>query len=203
MATVTQFATGNGAAWLDLLATLRGRYRDVQIDQVATPAALRAWLLANGLEPTGAVAADDVERTQSVREALHRTTVATVTGRKPARGDVRLLDDILAADRPLSLRTDTGALRLRRPVNAAEALARLTRDAVQLLAGPQRENLHACGDDTCSSVFLDQTGRRRWCSDERCGNRMRSARIAPASAAPTEGSRRNTSPSVVDDASPA
>lgn len=170
---VTQFLTGNGAPWLDLLATHRGRYRDVQRDQVETPSALRGWLRTHGLEPTGAVGPADVAQVQAAREALHRTAVATLAGRRAEPADLRRLEEILAADRPLSVRADGGGLGVRRPATAAEALARLTRDAVQMLAGPDREHLHACGDDTCSGIFLDRTGRRRWCSDERCGNRMR------------------------------
>jgi predicted RNA-binding Zn ribbon-like protein len=170
---MTEFRTGNGAAWLDLLATHLGRYQDVQVDQLATPAALRAWLRSNGLEPVGAVTAADLDRTRELREALHRAAVATLRSRRPEPADVRLLDEALSADRPVGLRTDGAGLKLRRPATVAEALARLSRDAVQHLAGPQRDSLHACGDDTCSGIFLDQTGRRRWCSDERCGNRMR------------------------------
>ena len=60
-----------------------------------------------------------------------------------------------------------------RPETAEEALGRLARNAVHDLSDPYSPQLRACGDDTCSGIFLDPTGRRRWCSDERCGNRLR------------------------------
>ena len=67
------------------------------------------------------------------------------------------------------------AAHIARGLSAADALraGRLVRDAVQDLSGPRRAHLRACGDETCSGIFLDHNGRRRWCSDERCGNRVR------------------------------
>ena len=168
---MTKFRTGNGAAWLDLLATLEGRYRARQVDALDGPAALRAWLREKALEPAAAVTVADVEHARTLREALHRTATATLRGARPGSGDVRAIGRALEADRPIRLHR--AALRIARPATAAEALARLARDAVQDLTGPQRAHLHACGDDTCSGIFLDTTGRRRWCSDQRCGNRAR------------------------------
>jgi predicted RNA-binding Zn ribbon-like protein len=55
----------------------------------------------------------------------------------------------------------------------SEALARLARQSIDDLTGPTRGRLRACGDDTCAGIFLDDTGRRRWCADERCGVRAR------------------------------
>jgi predicted RNA-binding Zn ribbon-like protein len=170
---VTQFSSGNGAAWLDLLAQLAGRYRERQVDSIDNPAALREWLREYGQEPTNDVSMADVEQFQVVREALHRTTVAVMCGDRPQAADVRLLARALEADRPLGVRLTDGGIGIVRPASAGEALARLVRDAVQDLSGPRRVHLRPCGDDTCSGVFFDYTGRRRWCSDERCGNRVR------------------------------
>jgi len=170
---VDTFRSGNGAPWLDLLATLRGRYRERQVDALSTPARLREWLRAQGLEPTGAVTEDDLERARAVREALHRATVAALSDRPISSADLRLVDAVLEEDQPLRLRRGGAGLGIARPRTAGEALARVVRDAVQDLAGPVREQLHACGDDTCSGIFVDATGRRRWCSDQTCGNRVR------------------------------
>jgi predicted RNA-binding Zn ribbon-like protein len=170
---VSQFRSGNGAAWLDLLSTQSGRYRESQVDAIGDPQSLRAWLRANDLEPAGAVRAEDVALVAATREALHRITVAAAAGRPPAPADLRVLEHALAADRGIRVHADGGGLRLRRPTSAAEALAWLVRAAVQDLTGPARAHLHACGDATCSSFFLDPTGRRRWCTDQSCGNRLR------------------------------
>jgi predicted RNA-binding Zn ribbon-like protein len=170
---VTRFRSGNGAAWLDLLAQVLGRYRDRQVDAIDTPATLREWLRDYDLEPVGAVDETDVERFRDVREALHRTAVAVMHGDRAAAADVRMLTEALQADRPLGVQVAEGGLTVTRPATAAEALARLVREAVQDMSGPKRSQLRPCGDETCSGIFLDHTGRRRWCSDERCGNRLR------------------------------
>lgn len=170
---MSEFRSGNGAAWLDLLTTLAGRYRAVQTDDLADPARLRAWLHANGLEPTGAVTDDDLDLVRTTREALHRTTLAALDGRRPAAGDVRTLQAVLDHDAPLQARSTATGLAVSPPRTAREALARLVRDAVSTLAGDDLAHLHRCGDETCSSIYLDRTGRRRWCSDLSCGNRAR------------------------------
>lgn len=168
-----EFRSGNGAAWLDLLATVNGRYRSVSTDAIETPAALRAWLRAYSLEPTAAVTEDDVRQFQAVREAMHHLAAASVRGEPMPSGDVRLLSHALQSDRALSLRKHRDGFAVGRPETAAEALGRLARQAVHDLSDSYQPHLRACGDDTCSGIFLDPTGRRRWCSDERCGNRMR------------------------------
>ncbi|MGI8879211.1 MAG: CGNR zinc finger domain-containing protein [Jatrophihabitans sp.] len=171
---MTNFRSGYGATWLDLLATVRNRYKPQSMtDYLADPAALRAWLTEHDLQPTGAVTDSDLSRTRELREALHRTVLAVLASTGPAASDLRLMDAALAADRPLRVRRTADTLRVARPVSVDEALARLTRQAVTDLADPQRTSLRSCGDDVCSGVFLDPTGRRRWCSDELCGVRHR------------------------------
>lgn len=172
-AVVRDFRTGNGAAWLDLLATLTGRYRDTQADALESPKRLRAWLREHALEPTGAVTEADLEHARALREALHRTAAAALRDEPPNAGDLRVISRVLPADRPIQLHPDRTRLAVSRPTTSAEALARLARDAVQDLTGPRRTQLHACADDTCSGIFIDTTGRRRWCSDQTCGNRLR------------------------------
>lgn len=172
---MTTFRTGNGAAWLDLLASLRGRYRAAQNDTIDSPDELRRWFRQFDLEPSEPITDGDVTLVVTTREALHRATVAMIQHELPTRADQRTLNRALQSDQPVELRLRKGELELRAPVTAAQALARLVRDGVQLLAGPDRAQLHFCGDDTCSGIFLDQTGRRRWCSDQQCGNRLRVA----------------------------
>ncbi len=168
---MSPFRSGNGAAWLDLLSTLAGRYRAEQVDAIDTTGQLRAWLRANDLEPRAAVTAADVDRTAEARECLHRLAVARVEGSTPSGADVRLLNRLLKGDQGVQV---TGSdLQARRPATVDDALARLARQAVSDLSGQGAGRLRACGDDTCSSLFLDTTGRRRWCSDLSCGNRAR------------------------------
>lgn len=96
------------------------------------------------------------------RDAMHAAAAAAVRGEGTSAAAVRTLERALAADRALRLRRKDGGLIVAPPGTAAEALARLVRDAVQDLSGPQRRHLRACGDDTCSGIFFDYTGRFLW-----------------------------------------
>lgn len=170
---MSEFRSGNGAAWLDLLSSLAGRYRASQVDDLRDPARLTAWLRANDLEPTEPVTDDDVDAVQRTRESLHRVTIASIRGKRPDAGDLRVLEQALSYDAPPRLLATDDGLTLTRPKTARQALATMVRDAVETLAGDDLVHLHTCGDETCSSVFLDRTGRRRWCTDLSCGNRAR------------------------------
>jgi len=168
-----EFRTGYGRDWLDFAITYVGRYTDSPVDLVDAPDRLRAWLTQWGLAPTGAVTAEDVEVARRLREALHRLARAAASGADPAAPDVRVVDDALSYDVPVRLRRGADALTTRRPRTTREALARLARQAVDDLAGPNAARLRTCGDEECSGVYVDPTGRRRWCSDERCGVKAR------------------------------
>jgi predicted RNA-binding Zn ribbon-like protein len=51
-------------------------------------------------------------------------------------------------------------------------------DAVALLADPTRlARLHRCPSRDCGWVFLDMSGRRRWCSMSTCGSREKMRRM--------------------------
>src|SRR5690349_20166748 len=170
---MSEFRTGNGADWLDFLATLLGPYQARQVELLSGPAALRAWLHDRGMEPVAEVTTADVDAARALREAMHRVATATMRGQAPSTQDVRELRSALAADEPFGITRAGTALQLTPPAEVSVALAWLARQAATDLTGPARQRLHACGDDTCSGIFLDHTGRRRWCSDERCGVRAR------------------------------
>jgi predicted RNA-binding Zn ribbon-like protein len=169
----TEFRAGYGRDWLDFAVTLLGRYTDERHDLIDTPAGLLAWLKAWHLTPAASVTEDDVTRARALREALHGIARAAASDRAAATDDVRTVDEALVDDAPVRLRRHAGGLAMSRPGSAREALARLARQAVDDLTGPHPVRLRACGDDECSGIFVDPTGRRRWCSDERCGVKAR------------------------------
>lgn len=45
------------------------------------------------------------------------------------------------------------------------------RSAAELLADPRRFTIRSCASDDCGWLFLDHSGRRRWCSLATCGSR--------------------------------
>ena len=162
-----------GAPWLDLLTTRGHRYSDSPVELLTDTGATLEWLRRYDLAPTAAVTADDVEVLRDLRETLHRAAVAAVHNTAISPQDTRTITAALAADRPLRVRRGPTSLLATRPRSAAEAFARLARSAAEDLVGPQRKLLRPCGDSECSGIFLDHTGRRHWCSDERCGVRSR------------------------------
>lgn len=168
-----EFRSGYGRDWLDFATTLVGRYTTQPVDLIATPERFRAWLTQWGLSPTQGVSAQDVADARALRESLHRLARAAATDTTPPRDDVRVVDEALAHEAPVRLRRGPDGLTRSRPASAREALTRLARQAVDDLAGPHPSRLRACGDEECSGIFWDPTGRRRWCSDDRCGVKAR------------------------------
>ena len=51
-------------------------------------------------------------------------------------------------------------------------------DAMALLADPARlARVHRCPGPACGWLFLDTSGRRRWCSMSTCGSRVKMRRL--------------------------
>lgn len=81
------------------------------------------------------------------------------------------------AYRRLSLRAGSVVATTERSGTEAEQLAAILAEAAgDLLTGPEIGKLKQCEADDCRLVFLQTHPRRRWCSAERCGNRVRVAR---------------------------
>jgi len=83
------------------------------------------------------------------------------------------LNAALAEDGPPHVVAASAGVAVARPTTTTLALARIAREAVGHLTGPERARLRACSDETCGGIFLDESGRRRWCSDSGCGSRSR------------------------------
>jgi predicted RNA-binding Zn ribbon-like protein len=162
-----------GAPWLDLLATVGGAYGAAPTERLRGVAELAAWLEHERLTPRQPPVDADVQAARALREALRRVALA-VLGRQPvAQSALNALQPWLDRDEPVRTVARDGLPSLESPPTAAVALARVCRQAVEHLAGPERTHLGACADDECHMLFLDPTGRRRWCAAERCGVRAR------------------------------
>lgn len=83
----------------------------------------------------------------------------------------------LVAKAPLAYRATEGSLIPVPQGPAADALVSLTAlDALQLLAAGDLTKVRRCANPDCVLLFLDTTGRKKWCSMKLCGNRMKVAR---------------------------
>lgn len=69
----------------------------------------------------------------------------------------------------------TGTIHRNGPVSARLA-AELAEAAVDLLTDPAVGRVRRCAAEDCVLLFLPAHPRRRWCSPQRCGNRVRVAR---------------------------
>ncbi len=168
-----EFRSGYGRDWLDFAITLVDRYGDAPRDLVQTPERLQSWLEEWEMAPSGPVTDDDVTQARELREALHGLARAAASEQAPAAGDVRVVNGSLLEALPVELRRSGTSMTVVGPATTRQALARLARQAADDLTGANRPRLRACGDDECSGIFVDPTGHRRWCSDERCGVKAR------------------------------
>ena len=68
-----------------------------------------------------------------------------------------------------------GAASIRRTGTAAQGLAAVAREAVEILGGPDAALLRECGRPECTQVYLDRSRghRREWCAMRTCGNRVK------------------------------
>jgi predicted RNA-binding Zn ribbon-like protein len=153
------------------------------VDALADAGSTRAWLEAIGprLPPGGRGEAPSAEELVALRAAVREALKALIDGASPSRAS---LDAINAFSRRAPLVRIARAHARERPSLALDfgdasrgdvVLSALAADAVELLTGPEREEIRACGAPGCVLVFLRSHTRREWCCAS-CGNRARQAR---------------------------
>ena len=120
--------------------------------------------------------------TRRLRAAIRDLFDAHLAGRAPEPTSVADLNAAVAAA-PTSLRL-TGSdgqaraeTRWHTEHGGNAALAAIAREAIELLANPERlRRLRRCANPACSMLFLAENARRQWCTANICGNRARVAR---------------------------
>jgi len=155
------------------------------VDGLADQASVEAWLegLAQRLPDGGdrsepwPTAQELVALRDPVRVALHAVVAGTAQ-------DAAALDVINGASRRarrspiVAWRPDADPVAATDYHGASRAdivIGALASDAIDLLTGPRRGDLRACGAPGCVLMFLKNHPRREWCSNT-CGNRARQAR---------------------------
>jgi predicted RNA-binding Zn ribbon-like protein len=125
--------------------------------------------------PAPADAVDDAARGVAMADAAQGVAVADAVAdaaRWAAVADA-VADAARWAAGASRLRLVDGQLRREPPVTTDEALARIARQALEQLTGVERDQLVSCAEQDCRWVFLDPTGRRRWCPSPACASRGR------------------------------
>ena len=153
------------------------------VDGLTTARSARAWLdaLADRLPPQGRgrlpTRPELIQLRDRVREVLH----AALDGETFSRPSLDAINRI-SADAPRSpvarwrpAGPPVADVDVHGASRAEVLLAVIAADTIELVTGPRREALRACGAPGCVLLFVKDHPRREWCSAA-CGNRARQAR---------------------------
>jgi predicted RNA-binding Zn ribbon-like protein len=151
---------------------------DFDRDDLATPAALAAWLAERRLAASrdrvdGALFAE----ARALRVALRELALANTLGRPPAAHRGAAIDEALGRF-PLAVGLVDGVPRLRPDGTGARVgLAAIVAVVAEARAAGSWERLKACRQDTCGWVFYDGSRNRSssWCSMRVCGGRAKAS----------------------------
>jgi predicted RNA-binding Zn ribbon-like protein len=172
-----------GALSLDFANSVDWTEDDIEIeatDALLEPDSLERWGARLGVagRPGGA---EELELARGLRVALHAIFSALARESEPDAFSLARLRFAYAqavAAGTLTPREEGGfglEWSADEPRRVRFAVAA---DAVALLADPARlARLHRCPGRDCGWVFLDTSGRRRWCSMATCGSREKMRRM--------------------------
>jgi predicted RNA-binding Zn ribbon-like protein len=153
-----------------------------QTDVLRTGDMLGRWgrrrdLLSDDAEPASVA---ELRRARALRDAAYRLFSAISRDLKPARKDLDvLMSSYIEAVKHASLLAGEDLYRLdwlaRDPRRIRYAVAT---DAIALLQDPSGlKRVSRCPGRGCGWLFLNTSGRRRWCSMSTCGSREKMRRL--------------------------
>jgi predicted RNA-binding Zn ribbon-like protein len=149
-------------------------------DVLRSPTMLDGWARRLGVGGSTPVSRDELDRVRDLRAALHRLFSSVAHGEEADPPDLlRLHETFVEAAGVGTLERSGGAWRWTWDEDDdRRARFAISVDAVALLGDPQRlARLHRCPGHDCGWLFLDRTGRRRWCSMAACGSRAKMRRL--------------------------
>ncbi len=172
-----------GALSLDFANTVDWTEDDQEIpatDALLEPDSLERW--GARLEVAGRPGgAEELELARGLRTALHHVFSALARDQQPDQFSLSRLRFAYAqavAAGTLTVR-ENGSFGLDwREDEPRRVRFAVAADAIALLADPARiARLHRCPGRACGWIFLDMSGRRRWCSMATCGSREKMRRM--------------------------
>lgn len=172
------FRFRSGRLCLDFIATIGDRDH-LAFDRWRENGDLARWCVEAGLIGNVIdIAAPQMAAARRLRETLFRLVTAALAHDAPDPADLGLLNE--AARRPplIPRLTTIGRPSVWSAANPHDAiLATIARDAIDLLSGTLLRRVRKCADGHCSILFLDTSrpGKRRWCSMNGCGNKVKKA----------------------------
>ncbi|TMR94162.1 CGNR zinc finger domain-containing protein [Nonomuraea basaltis] len=163
---------------LDLVNT---RARD--FDALDAPGDFQTWLALQAdrlAAPAGPLTAAGLAAVRRLRGHVESALNAVREGAPPPPAAVTALNEAARAAPPyrvLEWRDGTFRTGTRRDGDdLARLLAQLAEAATELLTDPAAGRIRPCEGPQCRMLFLPAHPRRRWCSPDLCGNRVRVAR---------------------------
>ncbi|MDX1873563.1 CGNR zinc finger domain-containing protein [Mycolicibacterium sp. 120266] len=121
--------------------------------------------------------------TVALRHAVRDILDAQLDGRAPDRASIDRINLTAAAvvsTRQLALTENgwaaTTVLAATHRQGHELALAAVADSLIDVLAGADQQRLRRCANPACSMLFLAHDARRRYCTQNICGNRVRAAR---------------------------
>ena len=174
----TKFPLLCGHLSLDLVNTEVVR-RGQRIDLLPSARELNDWLQAVGLSDLW-----DGQHAEAMHDSLlvmrhelrwHFETIAEQQTIPPSL--VQQLEAYIERA-PFTYRLVDGKLRAL-PVGEPSAMLQslIALDVLKLIADDKLRRLKRCANEDCVLLFLDESGRRKWCSMKICGNRQKVAQF--------------------------
>jgi predicted RNA-binding Zn ribbon-like protein len=157
--------------------------RGEPLDLLPDARSLAGWLQARGLigRRAAQIPDEDLERMRQLRAAIRTAFTARAARRRPPRSAITTINDAAArASSTPRLRwpdggpAETTVWSPEAPV-VDVAFAAIAVNAIHTLLGERGNRLRLCEAHGCNRVFIQDHGRRRWCS-RACGDRVRVAR---------------------------
>ena len=162
-----------GRQCLNFVGTMKHRHASRE-ELLTEPELLSDWAIQGGLLDAAIdVTVDDLAATLELREAIYRTVIARLEHRRPQRADVDLINQASSQPQLAPRLLRTGATR--RDGTVSQLLATLAADLLDLLAGPDIENVKQCSHPDCTRLYLDasRAKNRHWCGMGTCGNKAK------------------------------
>jgi predicted RNA-binding Zn ribbon-like protein len=163
---------------LAFCATVGERWRR-GFDRLRSPRHLVRWYAEAGVCDSRVPISDTGLRgARVVREAIYRIAKALIEGRQPLSNDEDIVNLAAAPPGPVpSMRSGRLSLTVAGPDAEASALSAVARDAIDLFTAASSRRLRECASEQCGLLFVDlsRPGRRRWCSSNACGGKVRAA----------------------------
>lgn len=166
------------ALCLELVNTVNN-WHDPGRDALGSPGEAVVWATAVGLPLTGRPDDDALGRATTLRASVRAVFGSLAEGRRPDDADLAAVEHTYTAGLGRARLTGAGATyRFQWPAEGDldDLLAQVAASAVELLTTGPLERVGEC--PSCGWLFVDtsRNGRRRWCSMDTCGARVKARR---------------------------